>query len=105
LVFQVLPALFATMGNAGSWITLTFFTLLVIASLTSSISMLEGPVAVAVEKAGARRTPAAITIGALVFIISALIVLNLAELFEAVVAFTTEYSQPLLGFALCLFAG
>lgn len=105
LVFQVLPALFATMGNAGTWITLTFFALLVIASLTSSISMLECPVAVAVEKAGVERTPAALAIGSLVFIISAVVILNFSRLFDLVVAFTTEYSQPLLGVALCLFAG
>lgn len=105
LVFQVLPALFATMGNAGTWITLTFFALLVIASLTSSISMLECPVAVAVEKAGVERTPAALAIGSLVFIVSAVVILNFSRLFDLVVAFTTEYSQPLLGVALCLFAG
>ena len=105
LVFQVLPALFATMGNAGTWITLTFFALLVIASLTSSISMLECPVAVAVEKAGVKRTPAALAIGSLVFIVSAVVILNFSSLFDLVVAFTTEYSQPLLGVALCLFAG
>jgi len=105
LVLQVLPALFDTMGTAGHWITLTFFTLLVIAALTSSISMLECPVAVAVEKTGVKRTSAAIAIGSLVFIISAVIVLNFSRLFDRVVAFTTEYSQPLLGVALCLFAG
>jgi len=105
LVFQVLPALFATMGNAGTWITLTFFALLVIASLTSSISMLECPVAVAVEKAGVERTPAALAIGSLVFIVSTVVILNFSRLFDLVVAFTTEYSQPLLGVALCLFAG
>lgn len=105
LVLQVLPALFDTMGDAGHWITLTFFALLVIAALTSSISMLECPVAVAVEKVGVKRTPAAIAIGSLVFMISAVVVLNFSRLFDLVVAFTTEYSQPLLGVALCLFAG
>src|SRR5690606_25185945 len=85
--------------------TLAFFALLVIAALTSSISMLECPVAVAVEKTGVKRTPAALAIGSLVFTISAVIVLNFSSLFDLVVAFTTEYSQPLLGVALCLFAG
>lgn len=105
LVLQVLPALFDTMGSAGHWITLTFFTLLVIAALTSSISMLECPVAVAVEKTGVNRTSAALAIGSLVFVISAVVLLNFSSLFDLVVAFTTEYSQPLLGVALCLFAG
>src|SRR5690606_1489521 len=44
VVLQVLPALFATMGLAGVWVSLAFFALMTIAALTSSISMLEVPV-------------------------------------------------------------
>lgn len=105
LVLQVLPNLFLTMGTAGNWVAMVFFALLTIAALTSSISMLEVPVSVAVEKTGGQRSRLASIIGVVIFFISTLIILNFTQLFAAVVAFTTQYSQPLLGVALCLFAG
>ena len=44
LIFQVLPALFNTMGTAGLVIAVIFFVLMVVAQrLISSISMLEVP--------------------------------------------------------------
>jgi NSS family neurotransmitter:Na+ symporter len=105
LVLQVLPNLFANMGANGSWIAIAFFALMTIASLTSSISMLEVPVSVAVEKTGARRARVVWLIAALIFVCSTLIIINFARAFDWVVTFTTQYSQPLLGSALCLFAG
>lgn len=105
LVLQVLPSLFDNMGNAGVWLAMTFFALMTIAALTSSISMLEAPVSVVTEKSGAPRTRVTMMIGGIIFLISAVIVMNFAALFDGVVSFTTEFSQPLLGLALCLFAG
>ena len=105
LVLQVLPGLFDNMGNAGIWLAMTFFALMTIAALTSSISMLEAPVSVATEKTGASRTRATLVIGCTIFLISVIIVMNFSALFDRVVSFTTEYSQPLLGLALSLFAG
>ncbi len=40
-----------------------------------------------------------------IFLLSAIIILNFSTLFGLVIALTTKYSQPLLGFALCIFAG
>jgi neurotransmitter:Na+ symporter, NSS family len=105
LVLQVLPSLFDNMGNAGVWLAMTFFALMTIAALTSSISMLEAPVSVVTEKSGAPRTRVTMMIGGIIFLISAVIVMNFAALFDGVVSFTTEFSQPLLGLTLCLFAG
>jgi len=105
LIFQVLPSLFANMGGAGTWLGIAFFALMSIAALTSSISMLEAPVSVVTERTRLKRTGAAWSIGALVFAVSALIIANMATLFDATVSLTTEYSQPLLGIALCLFVG
>lgn len=105
LILQVLPNLFSTMGSAGSWIALAFFALMTIAALTSSISMLEVPVSVATEKTGAQRSTVALALGFLIFVVSVVIILNFGRLFESVVSFTTEYSQPILGLALCFFAG
>ena len=42
---------------------------------------------------------------AVIFVASALIIFNFSTLFGFVIALTTKYSQPLLGFALCIFAG
>ena len=104
LIVSVLPALFNTMGGAGVFVALAFFLLMTIASLTSSISMLEVPVAYGVEHHDLERRKAAIIIGSIITLISLTIVFNFDPLFDMVVTYTTEVSQPLLGFAFCIFA-
>lgn len=105
LIFQVLPALFERMGQAGIWLSLAFFALMSIAALTSAISLLEVPVSVAVERWGLRRPAAAALSGGVIFVISVSIIAQFEQLFSAVVTLTTVYAQPLLGVLLCLFAG
>lgn len=105
LIFTVLPELFNTMGTTGTVISFTFFSLMSIAALTSSISMLEVPVAYTIEEHGVGRKKAVFVIGGLIALISAVILMNFSELFGLVVAFTTRYSQPLLGFMFCVYAG
>jgi NSS family neurotransmitter:Na+ symporter len=104
LIVSVLPALFNSMGSVGLLVALAFFLLMTIASLTSSISMLEVPVAYGVENLGVERSRASITVGAVITAISLLIVFNFDPWFDRVVTTTTEISQPLLGFAFCIFA-
>jgi len=103
LIVSVLPALFNTMGSIGVFVALAFFLLMTIASLTSSISMLEVPVAYGVEHHGLERKNAAIIVGSIITIISLIVVFNFDPLFDMVVTFTTEVSQPLLGFSFCIF--
>jgi len=105
LIFTVLPELFNTMGTTGIVISFTFFFLMSIAALTSSISMLEVPVAYTIEEHGVGRKKAVFVIGGLIALVSAIILMNFSELFGLVVAFTTRYSQPLLGFMFCVYAG
>lgn len=105
LIFQVLPSLFDSMGAAGVGLGGAFFALMTIAALTSSISMLEAPVSVTVERTRLQRPRAALTIGAAIFAISALIIFNMDALFGLIVSVTTEYSQPLLGVVLCVYVG
>lgn len=105
LIFQVLPSLFTTMGFIGTVVASAFFALMAIAALTSSISMLEVPVAFLVDNKGMHRKKATIVISLLVFVLSSVIVLNFDALFGLVISLTTEYSQPLLGLMLCVFAG
>ncbi|MDG2271663.1 MAG: sodium-dependent transporter [Halioglobus sp.] len=105
LIFTVLPELFSRMGLAGIIVSLIFFFLMSIAAVTSSISMLEVPVAYAIEEHGINRKIATLGIGCLIALISCCILLNFESLFGAVITFTTSYSQPLLGFVFCLYAG
>jgi len=105
LIFTVLPELFATMGTAGILVSITFFFLMSIAALTSSISMLEVPVAYTIEAHGVGRHKAVVIIGALIAVASGIILVNFEALFGLVIAFTTRYSQPLLGFMFCVYAG
>jgi NSS family neurotransmitter:Na+ symporter len=105
LIFTVLPSLFASMGVAGVLVSLFFFFLMSIAALTSSISMLEVPVAYTVETHGVPRKKAALAIGAGIGLASTIILLNFDTLFGLVIAVTTRYSQPLIGFVFCIYAG
>ncbi len=104
LIISVLPALFNSMGTIGVFVALAFFALMTIASLTSSISMLEVPVAYSVENHKIHRNKAARIIGVIVTCLSLIIVFNFDLLFERVVNFTTERSQPLLSLFICIFA-
>lgn len=105
LIFQILPSLFESMGSIGMVVALVFFALMTIAALTSSISMLEVPVAFTSESTSLSRPMATLVIGGVIFLISATVVFNFGDLFGLVVSFTTEISQPILGFVICLFAG
>lgn len=105
LIFAVLPSLFETMGTVGLYVAFVFFALMIIAALTSSISMLEVPVAYVVESKGVDRKKAVWSLALVVFILSSIIALNMGSLFGLVIDLTTKYSQPLLGLVLCIFAG
>lgn len=105
LIFTVLPDLFSRIEGVGGLLSLVFFALMTIAALTSSISMLEVPVAFLVENKGISRRRAVWVVAALIFSLSVVIVFNFSALFGLVIAVTTQYSQPLLGLFLCVFAG
>ena len=105
LIFTVLPDLFAAMGVAGTLVSCTFFFLMTIAALTSSISMLEVPVAYTIEEYGFARKPTVWAIGGVIALVSTCILLNFSTLFGLVITVTTRYSQPLLGFMFCIYAG
>lgn len=105
LIFTVLPALFDTMGGAGMFVSFAFFVLMSIAALTSSISMLEVPVAYAVENHSIERKRATYLIGGIITILSITLILNFDALFSLTVTVATSYNQPLTGLMLCIFAG
>ncbi|MFT4926850.1 MAG: NSS family neurotransmitter:Na+ symporter [Phenylobacterium sp.] len=105
LIFTVIPALFESMGSIGNFVSLVFFVLMSIAAVTSSISMLEVPVAFTVENSQMGRKKASWMIGLMILVLSAIIIFNFEQLFGLVISATTQYSQPLIGLMLCIFAG
>ena len=105
LIFVVLPALFDSMNQTGTVLALAFFGLMSIAALTSSISMLEVPVSFLVERFQWGRLQAALVATVIISAMSTAIVANFDLLFGLVITVSTRYSQPLLGLALCLYAG
>lgn len=105
LVFTVLPSLFASMGDVGLFVALAFFILMTIAALTSSISMLEGPVSFAVERHNIERKKATTYIGIFIFVLSILIISNISFMLDFVAALSTQYGQPIIAMLCCVFVG
>lgn len=105
LIFQLLPELFSQMGGLiGLLFGVSFFLLLSIAALTSSISLLEVPVSYAIDEFGIRRKNAVLGIGSGVLVISLVIsfYLGLIDLID----FTfSVIGLPLGGLFICLFIG
>ncbi|RUO60347.1 sodium-dependent transporter [Pseudidiomarina insulisalsae] len=97
LVFTVLPTMFDSMGGAGLWVAFAFFALMVIAAITSSISMLEAPVNALREESGQPRSRSAWFVGIVIGVLSGLIIYHFETLFGLVITLTTVYMQPLLG--------
>lgn len=96
LVFTVLPAMFDALGYAGLFVSFGFFLLMVIAAITSSISMLEAPVNALREEANCDRSSGVWIIALVVTAISTVIIYNFELLFGAVITFSTVYMQPIM---------
>lgn len=105
LVFTVLPALFSGMGDVGLFVAFGFFVLMSIAALTSSISMLEGPVSFVVERHDVPREKATTFIGLGILVFSILIVINLEWMLDFVAILSTQYGQPIIAMLCCVFVG
>lgn len=105
LIFAVLPALFDTMGGASAIVSLAFFALMSMAALTSTVSVLEVPVAYAVENHAMPRKRATILIGAAIFMLSVVIIFNGETLFDLVYVAATQYGEPMVGLMMCIYAG
>jgi len=103
IAFVVFPPLFESMGAVGLLVGLAFFALMSITALTSSISMLEVPVSLFIEKTSVSRPAAAIFAGFMVFLVSAAIIGQFDPLFDFVITLTTQYSVPLISLFFCIF--
>lgn len=105
LVFQILPALFHTIGGGvGMVLGVTFFLLLSIAALTSTISLLEVPVSYVIDEFEVKRKKAAWSVGIGIFAISAAV-----AYFPALIGWFdylfSSIGLPLGGFLICIFVG
>ena len=67
-MFVTLPRVFEAMGSAGTIVGIAFFILVLFAALTSSISLLETIVSVAMDKAHLKRVPATIVMTVIVLL-------------------------------------
>ncbi len=105
MVFTVLPTLFTSMGFIGLFVGFAFFVLMSVAALTSSISMLEGPVSYAVERHDMAREKATTLIGIIIFILSVIIIINLDFMLDFVATLATQYGQPIIAMLCCIFVG
>ena len=104
LVFDTLPNLFHTMGQVGTVLGFLFFILLSIAALTSTISLLEVPVAYLVDEWGIGRRQAAVGTG----ILGALLSLPVAydpDWIGTLVSIFLNVGLPVGGLMICLFLG
>jgi len=105
LVFQILPALFHTIGGGvGMLLGVTFFLLLSIAALTSTISLLEVPVSYVIDEFELKRKKAAWSVGL------GILAISIAVAYFPVLIGWFDYvfssvGLPLGGFLICVFVG
>jgi NSS family neurotransmitter:Na+ symporter len=115
LVFQTIPIVFSTLPF-GSLLATLFFILLAFAALSSSISMLEVPVAYLIDEKGWPRLRATILVGsgALLLGIPAALSFNLwgevkplfgRTFFDLYDTLVSSYMMPLGGLCVSLYAG
>jgi neurotransmitter:Na+ symporter, NSS family len=114
LVFITLPAVFAQMP-AGALFAGLFFLLLVIAALTSAVSLLEVQVAYFSEQWGWKRKPATVILGLMIFALGVPASLSLGAWSEVQIAgrgifdfldyVSSNLMLPLGGMAIALFVG
>ena len=105
LVFTVLPLMFDSLGFLGQIFSIVFYLLLTIAALTSSISMLECPVALVSERFNTKRTPTSWVLGGAIALFSLVIVYNFSAMFGLVAMIATQYLQPMAALMFCLYGG
>jgi NSS family neurotransmitter:Na+ symporter len=96
LIFQILPSLFSSMGTTGLIVAFSFFILLSIAALTSTISTTEVPVSYLVEDKNFNRNHATWIVSGAVLIASMTLVAFFDVLFGLVVQALTTILQPLM---------
>lgn len=104
LLFETLPQLFGETA-AGHFLSIAFFTLVAFAALTSAISMLEIVIAVAQKALGWNRLWSTLLCGAVLFVVSAVVIAYYHELFDLIDDFTSNYMLPIGGILISIYVG
>lgn len=103
LVFKVLPAVFSQMAFGPLWACL-FFLLLMVAALTSGISLLEVVTAFFVDELKWSRKVASVAFGTVIFLIGCACVVS-GPVFDALDHISSNWLLPLGGLFIALFVG
>ena len=108
LVFETLPQVFMGMGASVPWIGATvavlFFLTLIVAAMTSSISLVEVPVAYLIENKGMKRGTACAVVFVLEWLLSLVSVFSIRA-FGTVDAFSSNFLLTLGALLAILFVG
>jgi NSS family neurotransmitter:Na+ symporter len=105
LIFQVLPALFHSLSTtAGIIFGTSFFLLLSMAALTSTISLLEVPTSYVIDEYNVQRKKAATMISGGILVVSLIISFDISLINTIDFIFSTV-GLPLGGFLICYFLG
>ncbi len=78
LIFQTIPAVFSQIPGTRLWLVLFFF-LIMVAALTSGISLLEVVTAYFIDERGWKRKTATLAFGAVIFMLGSLVALSIAD--------------------------
>ena len=115
LMFITLPKVFATLGAAGPWVGLAFFSLVIFAALTSASSLLEACVASVCDLLHLDRKPATFFTGALVLFLATFSALGYGAWKDVTVCgqqfldffdfITNSVLMPIVAAATCIFIG
>lgn len=119
LMFVAMPKIFAQMGIAGRIIGCVFFIMVLLAALTSSVSVLEAVVSGMIDKTGISRKRATLTEGGIALILGILICMgyNLfyfnitlpngteAQILDVVDYFSNNILMPILAIGTCILIG
>ncbi|MCH8495507.1 MAG: sodium-dependent transporter, partial [Balneolales bacterium] len=104
LVFNVLPEMFHNMGGIGLLAGVMFFILLGMAALTSTISLLEVPVAYMIDEHNYSRKRAAWTIGGIIMVLSVIVSFYIG-LIDVLIMIFNNIGLPLGGLMICVVVG
>ena len=105
LLFDTLPYIFSQMTPwVGAVISILFFMSVLVAALTSSISLLEVGVAYLVEEKGVSRTKATIGLGAIVWVIGVACSLS-GGFFDFLDHLCSDWLMPFGGLLFAMFVG
>ena len=104
LVFNVLPEMFHNMGGVGLLAGVMFFVLLGMAALTSTISLLEVPVAYMIDEHQFSRKKAAWTVGSVIMLFAIVVSFHLVLIDVLIVVFN-NIGLPLGGLMICIVVG